>query len=340
MTAVTLNDDLLRCVWGMSAFAKLPTPTDVEPIAGGRNNQAYRVVYPEGQALLKRYYHSDADPRDRLGAEYGFVSFLQSMGIDRAPRPVARNFVERLGLYTWLPGRDMLPADVDADAVEQAAAFFRAINEHRDCDAARKLPDASEACFTLGEHMTCVGSRLRRLQQIEPTDDVDREAQRFVDEQLKPRFSAAVLALKRSADSADIAMDEPLPDGARCLSPSDFGFHNARLGDDGVIRFFDFEYAGWDDPAKTVCDFLCQPRVPAPDDLHPLARQRLLADRNDAELQHQRVELLLPLYRIKWCCMMLNEFLPTDADRRSFADSETRKAGQLAAARRLIDALD
>src|SRR6185503_11886129 len=46
------------------------------------------------------------------------------------------------------------------------------------------------------------------------------------------------------------------------LSPSDFGYHNAVLADDETVRFFDFEYAGWDDPAKLVCDFFNQVEVP------------------------------------------------------------------------------
>ena len=33
-------------------------------------------------------------------------------------------------------------------------------------------------------------------------------------------------------------------------------------GRDGRLWFIDFEYAGWDDPAKTVCDFFCQPGLP------------------------------------------------------------------------------
>jgi hypothetical protein len=46
-----------------------------------------------------------------------------------------------------------------------------------------------------------------------------------------------------------------------------------------------------------------------------------------------RVGLLLPVYRVKWCCIMLNEFLPAGSMRRSFArtdDSpETRQMSQL-----------
>src|SRR5690606_1492036 len=42
----------------------------------------------------------------------------------------------------------------------------------------------------------------------------------------------------------------------RLLSPSDFGFHNMLRRDDGSLAFIDFEYFGWDDPAKLAADFL------------------------------------------------------------------------------------
>ena len=42
------------------------------------------------------------------------------------------------------------------------------------------------------------------------------------------------------------------------LSPSDFGFHNS-LFRNNKLFFFDFEYAGWDDPIKLMCDFILNP---------------------------------------------------------------------------------
>ena len=46
---------------------------------------------------------------------------------------------------------------------------------------------------------------------------------------------------------------------------------------------------------------------------------------------------------MKWCCIILNEFLPTDSMRRKFAvggsDEETRKKSQLEKAREKLAAL-
>ena len=40
----------------------------------------------------------------------------------------------------------------------------------------------------------------------------------------------------------------------RILSPSDFGLHNT-ISKKNKLYFFDFEYFGWDDPIKLICDF-------------------------------------------------------------------------------------
>jgi len=53
-----------------------------------------------------------------------------------------------------------------------------------------------------------------------------------------------------------------------------------------------------------------------------------------------RARLLLPAYQIKWCCIMLNEFVPSEQARRNFAAgtelSVDRKTTQLAKARKSL----
>ena len=116
--------------------------------------------------------------------------------------------------------------------------------------------------------------------------------------------------------SSDVQPDD------RCLSPSDFGFHNAVLTEHSQLTFFDFEYAGWDDPAKTICDFFCQPKVPVSLDFYDVFASAIAACASSPEKVRARADRLLPLYRIKWCCILLNEFLPVDEQRRRFAGAE------------------
>ena len=138
---------------------------------------------------------------------------------------------------------------------------------------------------------------------------------------------------------------EPLPQSERCLSSSDFGYHNAIETRDGELRFVDFEYAGWDDPAKLVCDFFHQVQVPVPKSHFERFSLSICRLFERPEILRRRIELLMPVFGIKWCCIVLNEFLPTSAERRSFsggpdrADERERKARQLEKSRELLASL-
>jgi hypothetical protein len=118
--------------------------------------------------------------------------------------------------------------------------------------------------------------------------------------------------------------DREITQSERCLSPSDFGFHNTIRSGDGRLRFFDFEYAGWDDPAKTICDFFCQPAVPVPNEWLPAFLQEIGGAFPGGELA-ERVALLLHVYQTKWCCIMLNDFLPAGNQRRAFSNPALEK---------------
>jgi hypothetical protein len=86
-----------------------------------------------------------------------------------------------------------------------------------------------------------------------------------------------------------------------------------------------------------VCDFFCQVEVPI-DRRHLEGFADAVARRfPDSGTLRRRIDLLLPIYRIKWCAIMLNDFLPAAAARRAFSASGEqpleRLARQLAMAR-------
>jgi hypothetical protein len=143
----------------------------------------------------------------------------------------------------------------------------------------------------------------------------------------------------RQANAIGVALHTELSRRDRCISPSDFGFHNALVDPEGHLRFIDFEYAGWDDPAKMVCDFFCQPAVPVPMDFYDKLVESVVSGLDRPDEHSQRISLLMPVYRVKWCCIMLNDFLPWGGDRRRFTRSGEgvqEKAEQLEKARRAL----
>jgi hypothetical protein len=314
------------------------------PIAGGANGRAYRVKLGGQHFLLKQYFQHPSDNRDRLGAEFALCEFAWSHGITAVPRPYARDKSGPFGLYEFIAGTRIGEGSVGWREVRQALEFYQELNRWRTEPGAAALPKASEAFFRLADHLDRVEDRVQRLRRIDRAGDVDREAAEFVDCSLYPAWLWVREAAERSAHRFGLPLFEEISARDRCLSPSDFGFHNALLAEDGRVRFFDFEYAGWDDPAKMVCDFFCQVAVPVPFKYHPPFVDTVAGSSTGKEHCLKRASVLLPVYRIKWCCIVLNDFLPSVAGRRSFADPSSalrnRKIEQLDKARRLLAQLE
>lgn len=313
--------------------ALLGLPLDalaIVPFAASGNNRVFAVTAGGCRYAAKVYFRHPSDNRDRLHAEFSFLSCANRAGITCVPAPVACDPARGIGVYEFIDGRKLSATEIDADCVEQAVEFIVRLNRAPTHAEARNLPDASEACFSIAAHFSMVDQRIDRLDQISSDDPVEREARDF-SAALKVRWSQLKSLILKEAAAAGIDPDMVLAE--RCLSPSDFGFHNALATRERGICFIDFEYAGWDDPAKLVGDFFSHPAIPV--DIAYLERfvtaVSVYAAR-PAEVV-ARAHILFPVFQVKWCCIILNEFLPESAKRRQFADPGTdlaaRKRGQL-----------
>ncbi len=305
----------------------------LEPCNAGGNNRVFTVTVDDRKLVVKWYYRHLSDKRDRLKAEYTFLSCMKKAGIRCVPQPVACNAERGIGIYEHVHGRRLLANEIDARCVDLATEFFQRLNHATTRVIAQELPDASEACFSFAAHFNMVDARIDKLDTIPGGLNIDREARDF-SAALRDRWQTVKSAIQRKAR---IDIEQTLAE--RCISPSDFGFHNALVNDEGIC-FLDFEYAGWDDPAKMAGDFFSHPAVPV-DAMH---FERFL----DATMRYapeptalaDRARLLFPVFQTKWCCIILNDFLPASAQRRRFAnptfDEATRKKEQLDKARDLF----
>jgi hypothetical protein len=310
----------------------------VIPLAGGANNRVFRVETPTAVALLKSYFRHPDDTRDRLGAEWSFATFAWENGVRCIPQPLAADPAAGLALFEFVFGRSLRGSVAGEPSVDQAVEFFRTLNRARQEPGAAALPTASESCFSLDDHLATVARRVEQLTTLPVGNAIDSTARSFAEGELAPAWADVLTTARASAKALGSSLDA----ANRCLSPSDFGFHNALLANDGRLRFIDFEYAGWDDPSKLVCDFFCQPAVPAPPAAFDRFAAAIAAELPEPRLHLARSTLLLPVYRVKWVCIMLNEFLPVGSTRRRFsavADPESRKAAQLAKARASLAAV-
>lgn len=290
----------------------LRPPLDAEPVRAGRNSEVLRLSNQDGAWILKNYFRHPSDQRDRLGAEFGFLRFLNNHGMTGVPRAIGMERDLYCALYSLLPGTR--PRAIGVSHISQAAAFILALQQLR--ETAAQLPLAAEACLSWQAHADVVTRRIERLLQIKPDSNLHSAAQLFVRDTLAPAWQRLLGKLSDAATPAQWRA-ELAPD-ARILSPSDFGFHNT-LEHEQRLAFVDFEYAGWDDPAKLVCDFICQPEVAVTAEQGRQFADALLTGLfDDGSIAH-RIARLTPLHRIKWCCILLNEFRNEDRQRRLHA---------------------
>lgn len=314
---------------------------ELVPLGLGGNNRIYLVETGARTYVLKEYFRHPGDTRDRLGSEFALAKFAWTNGLRCIPEAIACDTTEGLGLFGFIEGEQILPGTLSRTDISQARAFIASLNRFRETPEARELPLGSEACFSIHQHLAVVKRRIDRINGIIPALPIDQEALAFVKVELAPAFGQITEKIMAQLTEEGIEPDAELLPAQRVISPSDFGFHNALRRPDGTIAFLDFEYAGWDDPAKLTGDFFSQVAVPVPITYKDEVLASIADIFSERESTLRRMNFLLPVYRIKWCCILLNHFLPVASDRRIFAQGAAgkQKKEQLAKAKQLLASL-
>ncbi len=311
-------------------------------MGSGRNSRVYQVVCGDGRRLVAKIYHrSEGDPRDRLRAEYDGLSFLWRNGIRTIPRPVTAEPALDVAFYEHLDGVAVDSREAAASDIDQFVDFLVALHELKSAPEAGGLPVASEACFSVPSIIDSISGRLARIAAVPPDGFLCGRLHAFLDE-FRGQLAVGADKARRKLEVAGLSFQRELPTPERTLSPSDVGFHNALRTTDGRLVFVDFEYFGWDDPAKTISDFILHPGMVLSTELKTTFVRRMLGYFARFGPLPARLDVVYPLWGLKWCMILLNEFVREDSSRRSFAaitpeDVEQRRSRQLAKAWAMLE---
>jgi hypothetical protein len=301
------------------AQAKFPLLADlaeVELRKGRGNSKIYSLITAsEKRYALKIYPDRQNDSRPRLETEFNACKSLHDRGY-----PVAEACAvdEDLGwgLFDWIHGAPI--ENPDDKFLADALQFVKRLNRDGDenSDFFDQFSLASEACLSGTELVRQIEARRLRLNSSESPELAD-----YLEKEFSPQFILSLsLAKKALADK----FNHDLPKCLQTLSTSDFGSHNAIRIEDGGTVFIDFEYFGLDDPVKLAADFFWHPGMR----LSP--RQRIWWIRNCADIFHNdsqfatRLRAYLPLYGLRWCLILLNEFVPASLIHRFHADPQRK----------------
>ena len=290
---------------------------------GGGNNCLYRVETDQGSFALKSYPPLGEGAHDRLRAEFDGLVFLRDAGIDCVPAAIAVDAERRHALYQWIDGEAVRPP-VDKD-IEAAAKFAAKLHEFATEPVEDAIGQAAEACLSGGELTTQINRRYLRLCEAATSEP---ELGRFLENNFRPLCAKAIERAKSGYAKAGWNFNADIPLSKRTLSPSDFGFHNALRRSDGDIVFLDFEYFGWDDPVRLVADFVLHPGMALDQASCATFAEMVLPVFSSDEDFRGRLNFLYPLVGLRWCMILLNEFLPERWSGRAFAGATDREAAK------------
>ena len=287
---------------------------DYEQLYSG-NSRVYKVDTDLGSFLIKIYPGmSEQDRRDRLGVEFEALKYLRASGIECVPEPLHKDVGRNIGVYEFVDAVRVGPGSVRADEVRLVTRFASQLGALAQRTPYEALSNASEACFSYSGYLNNVQCRFKAFDGLGNVTPVHQVMFEFLNDKL---LDALSLVSQRTEDPG-CDLD---PRGAT-LSPSDFGFHNALRRVDGGLCFVDFEYFGWDDPVKLISDFLLHPAHVLSSENKAQFLEEILDVFRESENLTSRLSAIYPILGLKWCLILLNEFLPASLERRKAARAE------------------
>jgi hypothetical protein len=272
--------------------------TSVIALKGGMNSRVFSCDVADKRFVIKGYQPLEAGQRDRFTAEKQFLLYANAVASGYVPQVLHVDDHRRCIVMEYLDGHaypeGSSPEQQDIDA---AVRFFSLLNQDSVHAAAQITVDAAEGFLRISAHLENVRERMQQMSVDHLPLAVQPKAKKAI-WLLRSCFKPVEERILNALGAGQI--EDALPASKRCVSPSDFGFHNAIRTAKGV-KFFDFEFGGWDDPAKAAVDFMLQPRVPTMQH-HFVLLCKIIE--KEQEIVMLRANALKPILELKWLCII------------------------------------
>jgi len=279
----------------------------LQKISGGINSNVYVCSKESLSCVIKEYPIMERSSHDRLQSEIEFLGFASKVTVGKVPKVIGISPEERCIAMEYIEGKKMgagdLPTKYD---IEDAVRFLEDLNTEK--ELARKMihMQAKDGFVSITEHLLCLTERVEKMSvghlSIRYRDDASK-----VVETIKQKLEFVSEGVQNALASEKIS--NLIDSNSLRVSPSDFGFHNAIKTGSGFV-FIDFEFAGWDDPAKIAVDFILQPRNPVTRQLTTVMRRLTTSQ----QFEHKRLYIILKILLVKWHCIIMSSL---DASRAS-----------------------
>lgn len=317
----------------------LPPVKTCRLLTGGRNSQLYLLQTEDDQFVLKIYPQLKKEVVNRFQVESQCFAFFAKHHVTCVPRLIQTidSAETQAILISYIPGIKPEPTVAYLDAVFDFLAQLKQLSQFKEAHA---FPLAASPYLCLSHLYDEILQRLNRFYPLFPDEPLLAD---FFDGHFSPCWEYLIHRIELLSPLEKNFFHLPLSENKRVLIPGDFGTHNTLFDpESNQFYFFDFEYFGWDDPIRLICDFLYHPAMNLSIEARKivLERAKRCYGQEDPDFE-QRLVFALPFFMIRWVLIILNEFLPERQKNRGGLthcdDWESIKLAQLKKAETLLN---
>ena len=273
----------------------------VQNVKGRGNSNIYKIDMKSGKIFVGKLYPDKTfDKRDRITKETSAYSFLHLKKINKVPKSICSNLNLNFALFEWIIGEEI--TEITDDHIIGVSDFIMELAKISKNTISETFDLASAACLS-GEMIE--QQILERYATILKYAESHPDLSDFLNNTF---YQAIEKILRVSKKNWPGEYKKILNDEFRILSPSDFGFHNIIQTKKG-LKFIDFEYFGWDDPVKLVCDFLLHPAMNLTKSQKTIWLEKMNGIFSYDSNFKARLAASYCLYGLCWCLIILNVYV-------------------------------
>jgi|GEM_PF-1289525 len=283
----------------------------------GGNHRSFVIELNDNQKLfVKSSNHASIA---NLENEYYALKVLESNGITCIPKAMGFSGQNAFLLQNCVEGKKI--NKITNIHLLSIGNFIQQLDK-----VSIDFPFASQYRAKLNDYTTAIETRLEKinsgLKRLQSTYPDLIKIEKLIQKKVTPIKEFIFKKYNQQIKQNHLELEQKFPKNELILNPSDFGFHNIILSNDDRLFFIDFEYFGWDDKIKMVCDFI-----------HHLGHNlnleqklyflRLLKQRGFlSKTLIQRMELVIDLIGLEWVLIVLNVAQEDKLEQKKLAFSE------------------
>ena len=221
----------------------------IKLIKDSLNSEIYSIIFKGKKSILKIYKSND---QNRIKRESKVITFLNNKNFKKIPKKYDLNLKNNFIIMSFIKGK--IP-NSDINFINKLSNYINEMQTYIRLEDKKNLPYAAEACLNINGHFEKTITKITDIRNKLKEFKYTYETLEIIDNKILPWIHN----YKKDIQFR-IKCNENISNKDLILSQSDIGIHNTFIHEE-EIHTFDYEYAGLDDPAKTISDLIINPNT-------------------------------------------------------------------------------